>query len=36
VVREKGHAEHATRCLETAKAYVNAKVSARPLTGCPA
>ena len=32
-VRELGYAEHAFRCLETARAYVKAKVSGRHLTG---
>jgi len=34
VVREKGYAEHAFRCLETARAYVDKHVCHRPLTGC--
>jgi hypothetical protein len=32
-VREMGYAEHAFRCLETTRAYVQAKVSGRHLTG---
>ena len=32
-VREMGYAEHAFRCLETARAYVKAKVGGRHLTG---
>jgi len=34
VVREKGYAEHAFRCLETTRAYVEAQVAGRYLTGC--
>lgn len=34
-VREIGYAEHACRCLETARAYVKANVGERHLTGCP-
>jgi sugar phosphate isomerase/epimerase len=34
-VRELGYAEHACRCLETARAYVKANVGERHLTGCP-
>jgi sugar phosphate isomerase/epimerase len=34
VVREKGYAEHAFRCLETTRAYVDANVVGRHLTGC--
>ena len=34
VVREKGYAEHAHRCLETARDYVNANVLGRTLSGC--
>ena len=33
VVREKGYAEHAHRCLETARDYVNQHVRGRALTG---
>lgn len=33
-VRETGYAEHAHRCLETTRAYVNTNVAGRHLTGC--
>jgi sugar phosphate isomerase/epimerase len=33
-VREMGYAEHAFRCLETTRAYVQANVGGRHLTGC--
>jgi len=33
-VREKGYAEHAFRCLETTREYVEANVCGRHLTGC--
>jgi len=33
-VRETGYAEHAFRCLETTRAYVEAHVTGRHLTGC--
>ena len=33
-VREMGYAEHAFRCLETTRAYVEAKVDGRHLSGC--
>jgi len=33
-VRERGYAEHAFRCLETTRDYVQANVSGRHLTGC--
>jgi sugar phosphate isomerase/epimerase len=33
-VREKGYAEHAFRCLETARAYVEKNVCHRPMTAC--
>jgi len=33
-VRETGYAEHAFRCLETTRAYVEANVTGRHLTGC--